>query len=44
MELEHRVDTPGEAAEVLGAALALDTRSTLLLCNPLEADLAMDAG
>ena len=43
VELEHRVDTPGEAAEALGAALALDTRSTLLLCNPIEADLAMDA-
>jgi pseudouridylate synthase len=43
VELEHRVDTPREAAEVLGAALALDTRSTLLLCNPIEVDLAMDA-
>ena len=43
VELEHRVDTPGEAAAALGAALALDTRSTLLLCNPIDADLAMDA-
>jgi len=43
VELEHRVDTPGEAAAVLAAALALDTRSTLVLCNPVEARLAMDA-
>lgn len=43
VELEHRVDTPGEAAAVLAAALALDTRSTLVLCNPVEAQLAMDA-
>ena len=43
VELEHRVDTPREAAEALGVALALDTRSTLLLCNPIEIDVAMDA-
>ncbi len=43
VDLEHRVDMPRAAAEVLGAALALDTRSTLLLCNPIEAELAMDA-
>ena len=40
--LEHRVDTPAEAAAALEAATALDTRSTLLLCNPIDADLAMD--
>jgi pseudouridine-5'-phosphate glycosidase len=44
IELEHRVDTPGEAAAVLRAALTLDTRSTILLCNPIARELAMDAG
>jgi len=43
VELEHRVDTPGEAAAVLAAALVLDIRSTLVLCNPIDAQLAMDA-
>ena len=43
VELEHRVDTSAEAAAALEASLALDTRSTLLLCNPIDADLAMDA-
>jgi pseudouridylate synthase len=43
VELEHRVDTPREAAAALAAAIALDTRSTLLLCNPIDPDLAMDA-
>ena len=42
VELEHRVDTPVEAAAALEAALALDTRSTLLLCNPIDAEVAMD--
>jgi pseudouridine-5'-phosphate glycosidase len=41
--LEHRVDTPGDAATALDAALALDTRSMLLLCNPIPIDLEMDA-
>jgi pseudouridylate synthase len=40
--LEHRVDTPAEAAMALEAAIALDTRSTLLLCNPIDVGLAMD--
>jgi pseudouridine-5'-phosphate glycosidase len=43
IELEHRVDTPADAATALDAALALDTRSMLLLCNPIQPDLAMDA-
>jgi pseudouridine-5'-phosphate glycosidase len=43
VELEHRVDTPAEAAAALEAALALDTRSTLVLCNPIASDLALDA-
>jgi pseudouridine-5'-phosphate glycosidase len=42
VELEHRVDTPAEAAAALDAALALDTRSTLLLCNPIRIDQSMD--
>jgi pseudouridine-5'-phosphate glycosidase len=41
--LEHRVDTPEEAAAVLGAAIALDTRSTVVVCNPIAHELAMDA-
>jgi pseudouridine-5'-phosphate glycosidase len=43
VELEHRVETPEEAAAVLGAAVTLDTRSTLLLCCPIANDMAMDA-
>ena len=43
VELEHRVDTPAEAASVLAAAIRLDTRSTLLLCDPIAEELAMDA-
>jgi pseudouridine-5'-phosphate glycosidase len=39
---EHRVDTPAEAAAALEAAIALDTRSTLLLCNPIDVGFAMD--
>ena len=44
VELEHRVDTPDEAAAVLHAAMDLDTRSTILLCNPIPAEAAMDGG
>lgn len=44
VELEHRVDTAGEAAAMLDAALSLGVDSTLLLCNPVPAGLAMDAG
>ena len=35
VELEHRVDTPAEAAGMLADALALGIGSTLLLCNPV---------
>jgi pseudouridylate synthase len=42
IELEHRVETPEEAAAVLAASLALETRSTLLLCNPVPPELALD--
>ncbi len=41
--LEHRVDTPVAAAAVLRASLDLETRSTVLLCNPVPAASAMDA-
>jgi len=44
VELEHRVDTPDEAAAILAAAIGLDTRSTILLCNPIAPEFAMDAG
>ncbi|HET6714063.1 MAG TPA: pseudouridine-5'-phosphate glycosidase [Actinomycetota bacterium] len=43
VDLEHRVDAPGEAAAVLGASLALDTASTVLVCNPVPSWVAMDA-
>ena len=42
VDLKHRVDTPEDAAAALAAAIALDTRSTLLLCNPIDPDMAMD--
>jgi len=42
VELAHRVDSPEEAAAVLSAALDLETRSTVLLCNPIAPDRAMD--
>lgn len=42
VELEHRVDTPVDAAAALEAAIALDARSTLVLCNPIDVALAMD--
>ena len=44
VELEHRVDTPDQAAAVLAAAIGLDTSSTILLCNPIPSGFAMDAG
>ncbi|HUF59159.1 MAG TPA: pseudouridine-5'-phosphate glycosidase [Actinomycetota bacterium] len=42
IDLEHRVDTPDEAAAILAAAIDLDTRSTILLCNPISPAVAMD--
>jgi pseudouridylate synthase len=42
LDLEHRVDSPAEAARVLAAALALGTGSTILLCNPIPPAEAMD--
>lgn len=43
VELEHRVDSPAEAASMLDAALALGTGSTVLVCNPVPSAIAMDA-
>ena len=43
VDLEHRVDTPADAAGMLADALALDMGSTLLLCNPVSPAHAMDA-
>jgi pseudouridylate synthase len=43
VELAHRVETPHEAAAMLAAAIDLDTRSTILLCNPIPSESAMDA-
>lgn len=42
IELEHRVEAPGEAAALVGASTALGTRSTLLVCNPVPAGHEMD--
>lgn len=44
VELEHRVDRPDGAARLLHAAIELDTRSTVLLCNPVPGGDAMDPG
>ncbi len=42
VELEHRVDTPGEAAALVRAIRALEPRAAVLLCNPVPATHAMD--
>lgn len=43
VELEHRVDTPAEAASMLASALALGVRSTVVVCNPVPPAMAMAA-
>jgi len=43
VELEHRVETPAEAAALVRAVGALGGGSTVLLCNPIPAEHAMDA-
>jgi len=40
--LEHRVDTPREAAAVALALRRLDVRSSIVLCNPLQEGFALD--
>jgi pseudouridine-5'-phosphate glycosidase len=42
VEVEHRVDSVDEAASILDASLALETRSTVLICNPIADEHAMD--
>ena len=41
--LEHRVDSTADAAGILRSSIALETASTVLLCNPVPASMAMDA-
>ncbi len=42
VELEHRVDTPEEAAAVARALMDLRVPTTVLLCNPIPEAYAMD--
>lgn len=42
VQLEHQAGTVEEVAAVLRAARELETGSTLLLCNPIPAELALD--
>jgi pseudouridylate synthase len=44
VELEHRVDTPAEAAAIARAVSDLRVPTTVLLCNPVPEAEAMDAG
>jgi len=43
LELEHRVDSPAEAAVIARAHVRLEVESAVLLCNPIPEDRAMDA-
>ncbi len=43
VQLEHRVDAPGEAAALGTALLDLGVHCAVLLCNPVPAAMAMDA-
>jgi pseudouridine-5'-phosphate glycosidase len=43
VELEHRVDSPAEAAGLAAALTDLGAKSAILLCNPIPAEDAMDA-
>ncbi len=42
--LEHRVDTPSQAAALVAAQRSLDSPAAVLLCNPVPAGLEMDPG
>ena len=44
VELDDRVDDPASAARMLRALRDLEALSGVLLCNPVPADHAMDAG
>jgi pseudouridylate synthase len=42
LELEHRIDSPADAAGLARARRSLGVESAVLLCNPIPADHAMD--
>jgi pseudouridine-5'-phosphate glycosidase len=42
LELEHRLDSPAEAAALARARRDLGVESAVLLCNPIPSDRAMD--
>jgi len=42
VELEHRADSPEEAAAMLDASLSLGSDATVLVCNPVPAAFALD--
>jgi len=44
VQLEHRADTPAEAAAIARAQRDLGVRSAVLLCNPVPRSHEMDAG
>ena len=41
--LEHRVDSAADAAAILRSSIALETASTVLLCEPVPVSMAMGA-
>lgn len=43
VKLEHRVETPAEASALARAVGDLGGKSTVILCNPIPAEHAMDA-
>jgi pseudouridylate synthase len=42
--VEHRVESPGEAAEVIRARNRLGIEAAVLLCQPVPGDVALDPG
>lgn len=44
VELDERVEDPGAAGLLVDALRRLDARSAVVLCNPVPAEHAMDAG
>src|SRR5262249_41734263 len=42
VELEHRVDSPAEAAAIADAARRLGVDAAVVLCNPIAAGHALD--
>ena len=43
VDLEHRADSPEQAAAMLDASLSLGSDSTVVVCNPVPVAFAMDA-